>query len=118
MVMSQSTCGSAEIEKFSGAHRQPRPHASLPVGLHPTPPYISPGRPLTSLALIRRRSAAPWLPWETTRDPRVSEAVSRRRELRLGLVERRARSRTTMAEQLYLENIDEFVTDQNKIVRI
>jgi hypothetical protein len=57
------------------------------------------------------------LPWETTCDPRVSEAVSRRRELRLGRVERGARSRTTMAEQLYLENIDEFVTDQNKIVR-
>lgn len=25
--------------------------------------------------------------------------------------------RSTMADQLYLENIDEFVTDQNKIVR-
>lgn len=52
-----------------------------------------------------------------TCDLRVNEAVSRRRELRLGRVERRARSRATMAEQLYLENIDEFVTDQNKIVR-
>lgn len=85
--------------------------------LDPTSPYISPSRLLTSLALFRRRSAAPRLSWETTCDLRVNEAVSRRRELRLGRVERRARSRATMAEQLYLENIDEFVTDQNKIVR-
>lgn len=28
-----------------------------------------------------------------------------------------AQRRSTMADQLYLENIDEFVTDQNKIVR-
>lgn len=33
------------------------------------------------------------------------------------VAEQRALSCTTMAEQLYLENIDEFVTDQNKIVR-
>lgn len=104
-------------EKFSVAHGQPRSRASLPGGLVPNSPYISPGRPFTSLALICRRSVAPWLPWETTCDLRVSKAVSRRRELRLTRVERRAPSRTTMAEQLYLENIDEFVTDQNKIVR-
>lgn len=64
------------------------------------------------MALLRRRSASPRLPWETTRDPGVSESVSRRRELSKGLG-----GCTTMAEQLYLENIDEFVTDQNKIVR-
>lgn len=28
-----------------------------------------------------------------------------------------AQRRGTMADQFYLENIDEFVTDQNKIVR-
>ena len=47
--------------------------------------------------------------------------IGRRRELRLwrlgelscGGAERRG----TMADQFYLENIDEFVTDQNKIVR-
>lgn len=35
----------------------------------------------------------------------------------VAVAEQKARSCTTMAEQLYLENIDEFVTDQNKIVR-
>lgn len=34
-------------------------------------------------------------------------------ELSCGGAERRG----TMADQFYLENIDEFVTDQNKIVR-
>ena len=47
--------------------------------------------------------------------------ISRRRELRLWRLGELscggAQRRGTMADQFYLENIDEFVTDQNKIVR-